>query len=424
MSAIKIQHWQEINKKAHLLIISLMLLLLFVRPQILSITLLGLIFTNIITAFSGKSIRPILKNRFFRLSAALALIFILGMIGTKDFDRAIFDSVQKLSILLIGFLIYYPLSTDKTSLKIIKQMFVFSGVFALGLCFFIAANKHLKTGSFDPFYYTELSAFMHPGYFSMYLSFAIALIIEELVWFRTGLKKVIYSITGIIFLASGIFFLASKTSYIVLFALVIIYSIREIKSISSARLKRLISLLVLSFLVGIAASLLMKSNRIKYMIDDYKNFEVTNDAELSTAGKRVLIWQSSAAVIQEHFWLGTGIGNDNSALKSEFEKRGYSYLASRNLNAHNQFIQAFIALGISGFIFMFIFMLYPLWVGYKNKDYLLIAFSTIIILNACTECILNRQAGVLFFTVWAVLLSWKYSSNQKWTNEGTKINEL
>jgi hypothetical protein len=58
-------------------------------------------------------------------------------------------------------------------------------------------------------------------------------------------------------------------------------------------------------------------------------------------------------------------------------------------------------------------LLYPLWLGYKNKDYLLIAFAIIIIFNACTESILNRQAGVIFFTVWAVILSRNYSSTSK-----------
>ncbi|MEX1190263.1 MAG: O-antigen ligase family protein [Bacteroidia bacterium] len=404
MLSDKLHQNQNLIVQAQKLIVSVMLILLMLRPQLLSITLFALIITNILTAFSAIKASHITKNKFMQMSLVLGLIFLLGMIGTKNLDRAIFDVVQKFSIPLIGFLIIYPFSGDKKSIQFIKNSFVFSGMATLLLCFILAYMKHAETGSLDPFYYTELSAFMHPGYFAMYLSFALAIMLDERKSFCLDYKSSIIFNLGAAFLITGIFFLASKSGYVTVIALGILFANKEIRNAKNPRLKRKIEILAVLFLLGISAALVLKSNRIKLMIYDYNHFETTNDENLSTAGKRVLIWESAGGVIHDHFWIGTGVGNDNAALKKEFENRGYKYLASRNLNAHNQFIQAFITLGISGFLFMLLYLFFPLWIGIKNKDFLLIAFSWIIILNAFTESILNRQAGVLFFTIWAFLL--------------------
>jgi predicted transglutaminase-like protease len=91
----------------------------------------------------------------------------------------------------------------------------------------------------------------------------------------------------------------------------------------------------------------------------------------------------------------------------EYKKRNIKYALEGNLNAHNTFYQAFIALGLVGFLILLITLFMPLVVSIKTKDYLYVSFLLIIMFNFCFESMLETQAGVMFYAFFNSLFCFK-----------------
>ena len=76
---------------------------------------------------------------------------------------------------------------------------------------------------------------------------------------------------------------------------------------------------------------------------------------------RVLIWQQCLTLIQNNFLFGVSVGDTNDALYLAYEQNGLIGALDHKLNAHNQFFQTFIGLGVIGF------MIYDFINAYSGK---------------------------------------------------------
>ena len=74
------------------------------------------------------------------------------------------------------------------------------------------------------------------------------------------------------------------------------------------------------------------------------------------------------------------------------------------LNAHNEFYQVFISIGIIGFIIFVITLLAPLSLAFKINNFIYIIFLFIIVFNFLPESMLETQAGVMFYSFFNSLL--------------------
>jgi O-antigen ligase len=85
-------------------------------------------------------------------------------------------------------------------------------------------------------------------------------------------------------------------------------------------------------------------------------------------------------------------------LRKLYERNDLQYALSKNLNAHNQYLQTLLATGIAGLLVLMMVFFLPFMNYRRDKDYLALAFLLIVALNSLTEAILEREAGVLWFT--------------------------
>jgi O-antigen ligase len=239
---------------------------------------------------------------------------------------------------------------------------------------------------------------MHPSYFAMYLCLSIAYLFSR-VFDSTdplSLKSKIIFTSLIVSFTIFIAFLASKMGIIVL-AFIWLWAILFIVLKKKYYLTGIISLLLLtitSFLLYNNSEII--ASRIDYALKTLttKNLNKTS-AESSTV--RVLIWKESVALIKEDPFIGVGTGDIKDILLERYKAEGMTGAFDHKLNAHNQFLQTGIALGIPGLFLIISILIYPLFIR-KHYIPLFIFFSFNIFLNFSVESMLEVQAGVIFYS--------------------------
>lgn len=75
-------------------------------------------------------------------------------------------------------------------------------------------------------------------------------------------------------------------------------------------------------------------------------------------------------------------------------------------NAHNQFSDTIIAVGILGLLLLLVFFFMPVYIWMKNKNFDIVLFSLLFIVafNSLFESVLERQMGIMFFVFFYYLL--------------------
>jgi len=134
----------------------------------------------------------------------------------------------------------------------------------------------------------------------------------------------------------------------------------------------------------------------------------TDDTESNAA--RLLIWRSAFDLAAENPF-GVGTGDVNIELSKKYHQNGYSGIESKQLNAHNQFLQTSAAIGVFGMLLLILIMLIPFVQSFISGDFVFSGFLLITFSNALVEGILEAQAGVIFFAFFYSLLLRNAKSN-------------
>ena len=119
---------------------------------------------------------------------------------------------------------------------------------------------------------------------------------------------------------------------------------------------------------------------------------------------RFYIWTGSWEAAKENIPYGVGTGDAKDILKNKYKDKSLEYFYNREYNAHNQYLQILLTLGIPGIAVFVSGLLYAFFISIKKRYFLYIVFLIIFGLNILTESMLERQAGVVFYAVFNALL--------------------
>jgi O-antigen ligase len=100
-----------------------------------------------------------------------------------------------------------------------------------------------------------------------------------------------------------------------------------------------------------------------------------------------------------------GVGDANDALYQAYADNGLSGALHYHLNAHNQYLQTFLGLGLFGLLLLFEFTWVQMIRAIRRKYFLMFVFAFLIALNFLVESMLQTAAGVLFFMYFYAILS-------------------
>ncbi len=336
------------------------------------------------------------KNYGALFLIAFFLYHAVGLLWSSNMDYGGFDVQVKLSMLVFPLMLLSEPLSGNISLKKIVTIFAAGCLAAFIICFGRSLWYWFSEGH-NYFFYKDFSRFVHPGYFSMFLCFAVVVLLQLITDANKNneISAVCFGAFLVFLLVTGVVLLASKAGIVTLIILLIGASLLAFKW-SSGKFTGICLLLLTGALVYFGIFSPDTAGRMSELRETLS--DNPNDTIVHTSGMRLQAWKSSLELAGREFPFGTGTGDVKDELVNTYRENGFDAIAKLRLNAHNQFIQTTAALGVPGLILLTGVLISALIFAFRNRNLLLMAFLVVIGLNAMVESILEVSAGVIFFS--------------------------
>ncbi|MEI6310996.1 MAG: O-antigen ligase family protein [Bacteroidota bacterium] len=322
---------------------------------------------------------------------------LVGLIYTPNVEAGLDEIVKKLSFLLIPIIIVSIFDKIEGHTDLFKKVLIGS----LLLNFVIAliyAYVNYQKGNTLAFFYIHLLGFtkMHPSYLSLYLILAICFLYE-----LAQKESKYYFILIPIFIVFTLL-LVARTEIFILFIVLLIISLHHFNKTKN------LSILILSVSVLISCSLIAIKNipelntRFSVLVKGEEN----NHTFTGVKNERSKIWAISYDQIKKTPFWGIGTGSSASFFNKRFIELNYKLFLDKKINnAHNQFIQQLLIVGIPGLIILLFLYSFIFFKSLQYKYLYLFIFSITLIIASLTECIFETQSGIVFISIFYTLIS-------------------
>jgi O-antigen ligase len=277
--------------------------------------------------------------------------------------------------IILSFLIniYHAFSS---SLFYINEVLVFDQSLSGGHSFiesFSHGGSHFIGG--------EFSKLIPPSYLALYI------LVTLIFLFKNIISKPRIIIYGILFLY--LFLLASRASFVILLILAALNLFTTQNNIS--KIKRLLILAAIcSVFYGI-------NPRAQIFFERVRDFTTKENYNYTTSEQsRILTYLSCKRLIYNAPIFGYGVGDANEELLIDYIQSDYLTNAKNKYNAHNQFFQTTLQVGVFGLVFLTI----PFIVIVMRKKNVYV-WAMLISLGGSLmfESMLIRYNGIMFFAI-------------------------
>jgi O-antigen ligase len=348
------------------------------------------------------------QKRFFIFSFSfLYFLYLAGLAYTSNLVYGTEDLQMKLSLLIFPLIFAtsdFPLFSEKETGIILKAFAAgcIAGSFILlGRAFYFRVFMHEP----DAFYYTKLGWNFHPSYYSMYLAFAVSNILS-FQFMRLGVKitlNLVMHVLLLLFFTLMIVLLSSKSGFLVWLLVLAFYAflifVRYRQKITG------VSLVLSALCIFVFFNIVFPhaTSRLASMKMESVSTDAIDDAGRSTS-ERIIIWKSAAHVIKQNFLFGVGTGDVRDKLTEEYENEHVLAELIHYRNAHNQYFQTWIALGILGLLLLAFMIIRPAVYAIRQEHHIYFIFLFIVGFSMLFESMFERQEGVVFYVFFNTLL--------------------
>jgi O-antigen ligase len=385
---------------------------IYEKAAALVIVLIGL---NWIAEFNFREkLKQLSASSGSRLILSFAFLYIIYLVGASYSENlygnegAWFDLEIKLSLLIFPLMVstIHEEFFDSRTLGWIFNVFICGCLLSALLLLSVSAFRFFQDGNSEVFFYSGLSWIHHPGYLSLYFSFAAVLLIRKIIT-DSHIRQTIRVImmVAVILLEIMIVLLSSKAGIIgfgLALAVVLVFYAGQNQHKGSGKITYILVFGGIFIILN-----LLSPPTYRRFFDAGKaiatNAHPDKNAEASSE-IRILIWKAAFEIIKEHPVLGVGTGDVKPALIKKYRKHGYQHAIDSNLNAHSQYLQTYIAAGILGFLALCAGLIIPLWISVKKRNLGLMVFIVLFGFHILVESMLERQAGVVFYAFFNSLL--------------------
>lgn len=350
--------------------------------------------------------KQMMNHRIVFFFIAVYLMYLLGMLYSEDAYEGGKNMFLKITMFFFPLIFLAPGYFQLPSLKLILKTFLFGCLLSSLVMFVHAVYEWIITGK-NIFSYSALTNILdlNPAYIAMYLGFCIFVLL--LPFFHMNVPRLFasgrISIILSLFFALMILLLSARQEMIASALLggigMLAYFARRQKVAMG-----LIAAASLILIIGAIVILLPQTKMRLSKIETEFN-EPYSDSTANSVTLRKVIWQSSLEIIAAHPLFGVGTGDVSTELLKKYEANRLMVPAAKNLNAHNQYLQTTLAIGLFG---LFLLLLsfgagIRLAIMYRSPLYLL--FLLLFMICILTESMLEAESGVVFFAFFNALLA-------------------
>ena len=401
---------QRLHQRIFLITCILLAFFMPVFPKILPVIIFFMMANWMASGIYMKTVPRLFseKWRVMTLSFALLYLFYLaGMLYSSNHDYGWFDLEVKLSLFI------FPVIFATSDLNVLTGSWrrIISGSFIAGCiagALLLLAHTWMVNERFgvpDAFYYTNLSWYFHSSYLAMYYTFATGIALCWLTADYTGRASMATAglLLLILFLEAMIFLCSSKAGLILLVITQALFVVLLIfKKAGLARIV-LVSLVMIAVFAGYSRIFPFAFTRISRADSMVSSAQTVQANPTDGTVARMAIWKVSAGLIRQHFLFGVGTGDVKDVYLEAYQQQQLYPVYRKKLNAHNQYFQTFVTLGVFGFSLMAALLLIPLFRALRKGEYLYVSFLLIFAINILFESMLESQAGVIFYAFFNVL---------------------
>jgi O-antigen ligase len=340
------------------------------------------------------------KSSDILLLALLFVIYVISLMYSDNVRQGVFELEVTLSILVFP-VIFATIDRD---IFIGKSHYIFMAFCAgcLLASLFMLGNatlKYLNSSNLNAFIYYNLASGKHSSYISMYFSLNIAIITNYLLgrWGYLSFKIRSVLVLLLVYFTLMVLLLSSKAGIIALIIVFIVFIIYSFQRQENFLPGIILGLLASAFIISAFYLFLPTMGRFGEAFGSLCNFQNIRPDNTESTAERILIWDCAVEAGLEKPLTGYGIGDVKKELGIIYQKNHVEHARSLNLNAHNQYLQTFLATGLAGLTILLLSLLVPFIKSLTKKNILYAVFILLIGLNFLFESMLCRQAGVVFY---------------------------
>ncbi|NPD44598.1 MULTISPECIES: O-antigen ligase [unclassified Lentimicrobium] len=357
-----------------------------------------------ILSYNGakQSLVNLNKNKWHvLLFSSLFFSYLLGMAYTTNKNDGWLDVMLKSSFLLFP-LTYgiFPNDLFKgKDLRKILNSYVFILFGSTLFCFVNAILSYQSHSDPSVFYYTKFVFFQHPSYYGLYVNMGVLIILNQ--WIRDkdsmGQKSRILQLALLPWFLIILFLVQSKAAILTagFLAILAVFDVVVFRK----NIKKGISIFLSFVLIYLVAIVIIpkSSDRFDSATQTIEQRGEVDNTKESTAA-RLSLWKIAFKTIIKQPLLGVGTGDVETVYNEELKKEGFLKDGEMTYNSHSQYLQTAIALGIFGLLVLLANVIFPFVIGFKERNLLYMGLAVTVAFNILVESMLERQAGVMFFT--------------------------
>lgn len=360
-------------------------------------------------------------RRFFSsvpylLWTALFALFACGYFISENKAESVFDTVGKLSFVLLPLLAGAGAKLSARQLGVVLICFIFSTT-ATGIsCIAQAWHFWKLDGDTRHFFYHELPRGLDAN--AVYMAWYVVAALSALLlfpWNRAGISWMRW-LRWPLLLFCSFFLLLLAARMLMLAYLLLVLPAFGIRYFVQNRKRWVAPIAAVALALGLTVVLARTANPVQRRFAEIMNPDLrvvkTQDfnyqrPELSNLTLRLLVWRVGLDNIRSHnLWLrGSGNGDVHRLQNERFASMRVPDMTGNgqksqlyNVNLHNMYLQTLFTAGIPGLLLLLSIALYPVFAPRRSASaWLSTAFHIIAIAFMFQESALQTQAGVVFY---------------------------
>lgn len=411
-------NFKQIIKSKEILSVYLFAFIIPFYPKFYSLTIALFLVEFLIKSIIYKhfSFKESVFNKVYIFSILFFVAHVFGMFFTENIGFAVKDIGMKASFLIFPvFFMLFKLNFDWKRFK----FFFLSGVLvSIIVAFIFALNNFYETQRIWVLKDKYLAVFMHRSYWSAYINAGSFILLYELV----VLKKIkVLKVLMLLLFITTVFLLGSKIMILLLFLTVfgfLIFWMFKAHDLKKSLIIFSSFVLLVVVVVNISPSI---NSRFTNVFDALGHRKELDKSTTESSAARLVMWSSATSLINENIIFGVGTGDVKDKLKERTIENGFYNISDMNLNAHSQFFNTQLALGLFGsfsLLGMFFFGFFKSSKHHTNQDSLFsslrIFLGIMFFVSMGVESFLEVQAGIVPF---AFLLCLFNSKNMFYTEK-------